>query len=857
MNRFLSTRCCLATLLVVLGFALTASSAAAAPVLQVLQAGTPIAKGSTVTYPSTPTGTPVSILFTIQNNGNANLVINNPTTLVSGSAFFEIVNPTTPISPGGNTVFRVRLQSGAPGTYNGTVTISSNDPVNPSFSFNLVGTVTGPVLSVGGVSNGSTVTFPNTPVGTPTSKLFTIYNNGTANLTLSNPTTLVSGSGFSEIVNPTTPIAPGGNTVFRVRLQSGTAGTYNGTVTIDSNDPVTPVFTFYLVGTVTAAPVVSGPTPASQSVLVGTSVSISVTASGQSPFTYAWSYSTDNVNFGAPLNNGDRNGRITGATSATLQIATTATSDTGYYRCAVSNSYGTTTSASSSLTVTLGTPHVAVLDPNGATAVTTPPYELKYAYGTQPTPPPPCQAGYQCVTYTVQSTGTGTLTLGTPTYTLQQGTGTFLASVTPTSVPPGQTAQLTVGFNGSNLNFGQDFQTAQFTLPTNAGNVVFDASVLWEMRFPEQGLRELVNAMTTTPPKALGLANWQDKLHPDATNPWGQSGSSENLPVVAAAVALWVEPHSSTTQGDWTGWWSVFLSEQTSNSGTNLVNYFKGSELMSNDYTAKVDAAVAAVAAWGVVNNQSALQTSASKYLQAAIGAYALAAGAQYATTGNGISNGTDVVDPALQSTFNQQPMPYVALAGGRSCAGYWGNDQRAPVLCHALGLGSCGSSEEPYQAAVFAQAAGRNPFALTSAQLNSLHNLINEPIVASDVQNVVGLLGSIHTLTTLDFLGWPGVRATCMASDTNGNTPPTLAAAWFASPNLAQGHEADFLYPYDPGGNTCERPNHTGGGTCTIDLVNYQIQVFLGSLQPTLLLHETTPPSFHVQISQSGVTSF
>src|SRR5260370_1375742 len=242
MKRFLlSTRGCLAALVVILGLAATASSAAASPVLQVLQGTTSIARGSTFPFPSTPTGTPVSVLFTIKNNGNANLVINNPTTLVSGSGFYEIFNATTPVAPGGTTVFRVRLQSGA-------------------------------------------------------------------------------------------------------------AGTYNGTVTIDSDDPVTPVFTFYLVGTVTAAPVVSAPTPASQSVLVGTSVSISVTASGQAPFTYAWTYSTDNVNFGPPLNNGDRGGRISGALSATLQIATTTTSDTGYYRDAVSNSYGTTTSGSSSLT---------------------------------------------------------------------------------------------------------------------------------------------------------------------------------------------------------------------------------------------------------------------------------------------------------------------------------------------------------------------------------------------------------------------------------------------------------------------------------------------------------------------------
>src|SRR5258708_503727 len=235
MKRFLlSTRGCLAALVVILGLAATASSAAASPVLQVLQGTTSIAKGSTFPFPSTPTGTAVSVLFTVKNNGNANLVINNPTSLVSGSGFSEIFNATTPVVPGGTTVFRVRLQSGVPGTYTGTVSISSNDPVNPTFTYNVVGTVTGPVLSVGGVSNRSTYTFPNTPVGVPTSVLFTIYNTGTANLDISNPSTLVSRA-FAEIANPTTPILPGGNTAFRGRLQNSVASTYNATVTIDSD----------------------------------------------------------------------------------------------------------------------------------------------------------------------------------------------------------------------------------------------------------------------------------------------------------------------------------------------------------------------------------------------------------------------------------------------------------------------------------------------------------------------------------------------------------------------------------------------------------------------------------------------
>jgi Protein of unknown function (DUF1573) len=215
-----------------------------------------VAKGSNYTFPSTPAGTPTSVLFTITNTGNANLNLSNPTTLVTGSAFYEIANPTTPVAPGGSTTFRVRLQSGAPGTYSGTVSIASDDPVTPTFTFTVSGTVTGAVIGVQALSatvaKGSTFTFPySTPAGTPTSVLFTITNTGSVNLNLSNATTLVSGAAFSEIATPTTPVAPGGSTTFRVRLLSNTPGIYSGTVSISSDDPVTPTYSFTVSGTVT------------------------------------------------------------------------------------------------------------------------------------------------------------------------------------------------------------------------------------------------------------------------------------------------------------------------------------------------------------------------------------------------------------------------------------------------------------------------------------------------------------------------------------------------------------------------------------------------------------------------------
>jgi hypothetical protein len=232
------------------------------PIIGVNWNATLIAMGSTFTYPSTtPAGTPTSVAFAITNTGTASLNVSPPNIeqpIQAPVVFTVIAEPSTPVAPGGNTSFRLRLESSTPGTFTGyTVVISSDDPATPFYTFNVQGTVTPasePVISITGVAPGSTFTFPSsTPVGTPVSVLFTINNTGTANLVISNPSALVAfGSAFFQIGSPpTTPVLPGGNTTFRVRLLSTTAGTYTETVSIESNDSVNPAYSFIVKGTVT------------------------------------------------------------------------------------------------------------------------------------------------------------------------------------------------------------------------------------------------------------------------------------------------------------------------------------------------------------------------------------------------------------------------------------------------------------------------------------------------------------------------------------------------------------------------------------------------------------------------------
>jgi uncharacterized delta-60 repeat protein len=88
--------------------------------------------------------------------------------------------------------------------------------------------------------------------------------------------------------------------------------------------------------------------PADQSVFAGDSVALSVTASGDGPFTYQW------------LKDGVE---ISGATNATLSFSPLASGDAGHYSVAVSNPAGTTVSSAAMLTVLPAVPPVVTTQP--------------------------------------------------------------------------------------------------------------------------------------------------------------------------------------------------------------------------------------------------------------------------------------------------------------------------------------------------------------------------------------------------------------------------------------------------------------------------------------------------------------
>ena len=221
--------------------------------------GVEVSQGGTFVFPDpVPRLVSTSRLFKISNVGTEPLILTQAQ-LVSGQCFSQIEDPLTTLAAGESTTFRVRLHCASIGQFQGAVTIPSNDPDEDPYVFYLQGTVISEAADIAvaqnwdgtPIPNGGSFTFPDpTPVGVPTSRAFSITNEGSSDLILSNATQTVSGTCFHQIETPIATLAPGASTHVRVRLHCNQSGTFTGAVTFQSNDPDENSYTFSVTGTV-------------------------------------------------------------------------------------------------------------------------------------------------------------------------------------------------------------------------------------------------------------------------------------------------------------------------------------------------------------------------------------------------------------------------------------------------------------------------------------------------------------------------------------------------------------------------------------------------------------------------------
>jgi hypothetical protein len=200
----------------------------------------------------------ITLTFTLVNTGNALLSLG----AVSVPGGFSLVQaPPATLGAGQSASIRIAMTTAAVGAHAGEVSISSNDPDENPFVFNVSGQVAAapaPVVTVleaaATIGDGQTtpIDFGTTPQGGDgVTRAFTVRNDGNAILTLG---PVVLPDGFTLVEGLSGSLAPGESDTFTVLLDPSTLGAKSGQIRFLTNDPDVGEFTFAITGTVTAAP---------------------------------------------------------------------------------------------------------------------------------------------------------------------------------------------------------------------------------------------------------------------------------------------------------------------------------------------------------------------------------------------------------------------------------------------------------------------------------------------------------------------------------------------------------------------------------------------------------------------------
>ncbi|MEQ8425244.1 MAG: choice-of-anchor D domain-containing protein, partial [Cyclobacteriaceae bacterium] len=218
-----------------------------------------------------PAGSDIVRQLTITNEHQVDLLVSNIS--ASGSAFsFSL---TTPFTVGGELdgiydkiLFEITLSGATPGTFNETVTITSDDDADPVFEFQITGMINGGEIAVfeGASTAGveifdaqiTALDFGTASQGNNLNQQFTIENQGTVALNISSIN--ISGSAYSLLTAVPPSLGVGLNQTLDIQLSGATAGTFNETVTITSDDADEGIFTFPITGAITSAGCSSPPT---------------------------------------------------------------------------------------------------------------------------------------------------------------------------------------------------------------------------------------------------------------------------------------------------------------------------------------------------------------------------------------------------------------------------------------------------------------------------------------------------------------------------------------------------------------------------------------------------------------------
>lgn|GEM_PF-1848305 len=180
----------------------------------------------------------------VSNSGGAIAHVGAPA--VSGSSEFTTASSAFDIPVGGSTEVTVTYTPAGEGSDTGSLSLTSDDPVNPSISVALAGRGVQPALSV----TPASVAFGQVVTNGIVTRIVTIANGGSADAAVSALTIAGSAEFALGATAPTVPftVAAGASVDVPVSYRPADVGADAGTLDVSSDDPVKPHLTVALGG---------------------------------------------------------------------------------------------------------------------------------------------------------------------------------------------------------------------------------------------------------------------------------------------------------------------------------------------------------------------------------------------------------------------------------------------------------------------------------------------------------------------------------------------------------------------------------------------------------------------------------
>lgn len=135
--------------------------------INIKQGATPIASGGSYNFGNVAAGSNSSVVFTIENLGNANLLLYSNTAVVAPFSLTTPLSYTVTISSMGTATFTIQFAPTTAGPFSGSISFANNDSDENPYVINFTGTGTGSTTSdIINVAASEPATISSTTIGT-------------------------------------------------------------------------------------------------------------------------------------------------------------------------------------------------------------------------------------------------------------------------------------------------------------------------------------------------------------------------------------------------------------------------------------------------------------------------------------------------------------------------------------------------------------------------------------------------------------------------------------------------------------------------------------------------------------------